>query len=374
MPIPASINDLSTTAGSNSPAGSESPSLIDDYLRTYASYIAQLRDGMQANAFSFAAAGGSANAITATFSPAITTLSDSTVLLVKASLSNTAATTFSPNGLTALPIVSIGHTPLAGGEIVANGDICLQYNSSIGGGSWVLIYSTGGAQNSGRLLRTTVYINNAGTLQSSVDGSAFANASSTFTKHPSTFSADVEVQGSGGGGGSANSTAAGQVAAGSGGGGGGYARKRFAIAALNGQTITVGAGAAANVAGNSSSIGILVTASGGGAGINGGNVTPTGSIYEGRPGGVGTGGDLNAQGGFGYYSILSSPALSGKGGSSMFGDGAAPAVGVATTGTLGNAALSYGSGGSGAANGASVPSSKAGGAGASGIIIIREYA
>lgn len=44
MPIPSSINDLSTTAGSNSPAGSESPSLIDDYLRTYASFIALLRD------------------------------------------------------------------------------------------------------------------------------------------------------------------------------------------------------------------------------------------------------------------------------------------------------------------------------------------
>lgn len=44
MPIPASINDLSQTAGSNSPAGSESPSLIDDYLRTHASYIALLRD------------------------------------------------------------------------------------------------------------------------------------------------------------------------------------------------------------------------------------------------------------------------------------------------------------------------------------------
>lgn len=49
MPIPASINDLSTTAGSNSPAGSESPGLIDDYLRTYASYIAQLRDGALIN-------------------------------------------------------------------------------------------------------------------------------------------------------------------------------------------------------------------------------------------------------------------------------------------------------------------------------------
>jgi hypothetical protein len=44
MPLPSSINDLSQTAGSNSPAGSESPSTIDDYLRVYASYIALLRD------------------------------------------------------------------------------------------------------------------------------------------------------------------------------------------------------------------------------------------------------------------------------------------------------------------------------------------
>jgi len=227
--------------------------------------------------------------------------------------------------------------------------------------------------NTGRLLRTTIYINNAGTLQSSVDGSAFSNASSTFTKHPLSAWAEAEVQGSGGGGGSANSTAAGQVAAGSGGGGGGYARKRFAIADLNGQSITVGAGGGANGAGNSSSIGILVAASGGGAGINGANVTPDGRIYEGRPGGVGTGGDLNAQGGYGFYSILAAVAVSGKGGSSVFGDGASPATGVATAGAVGNAALSYGSGGSGAANGASVPAPRAGGAGASGIVIIREY-
>jgi hypothetical protein len=44
MPLPASINDLSTTAASNSPAGSEASTLTDDYLRYWASYIAQLRD------------------------------------------------------------------------------------------------------------------------------------------------------------------------------------------------------------------------------------------------------------------------------------------------------------------------------------------
>lgn len=47
MPVPASINDLSTTAGSNSPAGSESPTTTDDYLRTLSAFIAWLRDNRQ---------------------------------------------------------------------------------------------------------------------------------------------------------------------------------------------------------------------------------------------------------------------------------------------------------------------------------------
>lgn len=45
MPVPTLISELSQTAGSNSPAGSESPTSADDYLRTYASFIATLRDG-----------------------------------------------------------------------------------------------------------------------------------------------------------------------------------------------------------------------------------------------------------------------------------------------------------------------------------------
>jgi len=45
MPVPGSINDLSTTAASNYPAGGESvfPNL-DDYFRAHASFIAYLRD------------------------------------------------------------------------------------------------------------------------------------------------------------------------------------------------------------------------------------------------------------------------------------------------------------------------------------------
>lgn len=45
MPVPSAISDLSQTAGSNYPAGSESPSTSDDYFRTYAAFIATLRDG-----------------------------------------------------------------------------------------------------------------------------------------------------------------------------------------------------------------------------------------------------------------------------------------------------------------------------------------
>ena len=44
MPVPSSITSLSQTAGSNSPAGSESPALIDDYLRALSAFIAFLRD------------------------------------------------------------------------------------------------------------------------------------------------------------------------------------------------------------------------------------------------------------------------------------------------------------------------------------------
>ena len=44
MPVPANISILSTTAALNSPPGSETPALTDDYLRTGFAFIAELRD------------------------------------------------------------------------------------------------------------------------------------------------------------------------------------------------------------------------------------------------------------------------------------------------------------------------------------------
>src|SRR5690606_1024496 len=46
MPVPTSLDDLSTIPAENSPLGTESvfPSL-DDYMRTFAAFIAQVREG-----------------------------------------------------------------------------------------------------------------------------------------------------------------------------------------------------------------------------------------------------------------------------------------------------------------------------------------
>jgi hypothetical protein len=48
MPVPNLISELSTTAASNNPPGSESPASLDDYQRAHAAFIAQLRDGKAA--------------------------------------------------------------------------------------------------------------------------------------------------------------------------------------------------------------------------------------------------------------------------------------------------------------------------------------
>jgi hypothetical protein len=44
MPVPSTIDDLSTTASSNSPAGTDTPQDGDNYIRALSSFIALLRD------------------------------------------------------------------------------------------------------------------------------------------------------------------------------------------------------------------------------------------------------------------------------------------------------------------------------------------
>lgn len=358
MPIPSSINDLSTTAGSNSPAGSESPSLIDDYLRTYASYIALLRDAAQTNSFNIAAAGGSANAITATYSPAVTVLTDGMILYVKAASANTTAATFSPNGLTAKAIVGLTHLALIGGEIVANSEVCLQYNSSVGGGSWVLIYASGGTCPIKTIKRQVI------------------SASGTYTPSPGMVFCDVEVVGGGGGGGGA-AGGAGTSAAAGGGGYGGYSKKMFTAAQIGAsQTVTIGAAGTGGTAGNNAggtggntTFGALLTGNGGVGGSGSAALTTAGVPAGGGAGGTATGGDLNIRGSNGFAGIVlggSSGGLSGKGGGGVFGEGGYPS---GPTGS-GNGGNGNGSGGSGGAT--ATAGNAAGASGSIGLVVVLE--
>jgi len=47
MPVPTTIDQLSTTAASNYPSGSDSPATLDDVQRAHGAFIAQIRDGVQ---------------------------------------------------------------------------------------------------------------------------------------------------------------------------------------------------------------------------------------------------------------------------------------------------------------------------------------
>jgi hypothetical protein len=92
----------------------------------------------------YAVATGTANAHVAGFNPPVTTRTDGMVLRYKAPAANTGALTFN-DGLGSVAVVGAAHSALQGGETAANGDVWVQWNSSIGGGSYVLIDSTGGA-------------------------------------------------------------------------------------------------------------------------------------------------------------------------------------------------------------------------------------
>ena len=74
------------------------------------------------------AAGGSVNAITATYSPAVT-LVDLTICAFVAVGANTTTATFTPNGLSTHPITKQGGSALVAGDIPAALAVCiLQYN------------------------------------------------------------------------------------------------------------------------------------------------------------------------------------------------------------------------------------------------------
>lgn len=102
---------------------------------------AQLASAIQSGALNVAAAGGTADAITAAFSPAITALSDGLLLHVRAAAANaTTAPTFTPaDGVIAAKAVVKGNgLALVAGDIAGVGRwLLLQYDATLD--KWVLL-------------------------------------------------------------------------------------------------------------------------------------------------------------------------------------------------------------------------------------------
>lgn len=94
----------------------------------------QMATAIQSGKLITATAGGTANALTASFNPAITTLYDGMPLLVRAALANTTATpTLAVNGLTARSIVKGNNLPLNAGDIAGAGHwLEVNYDAAMG--------------------------------------------------------------------------------------------------------------------------------------------------------------------------------------------------------------------------------------------------
>ena len=97
----------------------------------------------------YSTAGGTSDALTATYTPAVTALVSGLTLYVRAGFANTTTTpTFSPNGFTAATIVKTNNQPLKIGEIAGNGHVLiLQYDGI--NSNWELLNPA------------TIYTNNA---------------------------------------------------------------------------------------------------------------------------------------------------------------------------------------------------------------------
>lgn len=95
-------------------------------VRTDYAALGQVQDGST----NWTTAGGTSDALTATFTPALTTLIDGQICFVRAAAANAGTTpTFAPNGLTAHTITRYGGAAVVPGDIAgANAELVLRYN------------------------------------------------------------------------------------------------------------------------------------------------------------------------------------------------------------------------------------------------------
>ncbi|MDR3370727.1 hypothetical protein [Rhodoferax sp.] len=344
-------------------AGGLVPAAFD---KTVPASYTQLRDAIaiavRLQSAAYAVAGGTADALTGTYTPVVPALVNGLTLYVRAASTNATTTpNFAPNGLVAKTIVKGNNLPLVAGDIAGAGHwIELQYDSTLD--KWVLLNPATGVSTTGRLVNVQVFSGNG-----------------TYTPSSSRVSKIiVEAVGGGGAGGGAVATSS-NSSAGGGGGAGAYAKVMFA--GTPGTTVvTIGAAGAgvsggSGGAGGSTSFGALLSV-GGGAG---GYASAAGTVYpvSGAPASgsstISSSGVVlcSSGGGAGQWGLvmtLGSSALGGMGGSSILGAGGS----WTGTGLTGNSAVGRGAGGSGACN-SSTGAAQVGGAGVAGLVIVYEY-
>jgi hypothetical protein len=201
-------------------------------------------------------------------------------------------------------------------------------------------------------------------------------ASGTYTPSPNLLFAIIEAVGGGGGGAGISSGTSGSSYGAPGGGSGGYSRTHASAATIGAsQAVTIGAagsgaasGAANGGTGGDTSVGSLCVAHGGLGGVfaSGGQAGQGG---QGAPSGVGS--DVAAPGRNGQiaaYILGNISVVGGNGGDSQFGQG-----GLGPGNTNGVApSYGYGGGGSGGSQQNTI-TSKAGGNGAPGFVVITEF-
>jgi len=211
--------------------------------------------------------------------------------------------------------------------------------------------------------------------------------SGTYTPTPGIRSAKIEVWGAGGAGGGAAITGVGEHSSCGGGAAGGYAMKMVDRANLGvSQTITIGAAGEAATGANGGTGGpssctltglSTIAATGGSGGLTIGATAILNSGNHGN-GGVGSNGDVNAQGsaglwglGWGTTDANAVKSGGGTGGSSTVGAGGRSSL--STTSAAGANGTGKASGGSGARQVASEAATSLGGEGTAGLIVITEY-
>lgn len=292
----------------------------------------------------YGSAGGTADALTLTPSPAFDSLAQlvGVPLRFLVATANTGPVTLNVNSLGAIPITRPNGATLKIGDLVPGQLVTVGLSSSSSGTFQLL---TMGASDA--LPTSTVLFTTPGTVN--------------WTVPTGIRRVRVETIGGGGGGGAGSSSSSGF--GGSGGGAGGSSEKSVPVVPGQVIAVTVGAGGAGGtgpstngLAGGTSSFGSACSATGGQGGLS-----ASGAAVN---GGIGSNGDLNFQGSDGKTSIImvGPQPRGGDGGESRYGGGGS---GSAIVGTPGLAGKGYGAGAGGGGQ------STNGGVGAPGLVIVR---